>query len=134
VLRGLSGPFVWIGHNITAFDLPILRMAAMRHDMPGLRRLLPSYRYDKAIHDNMAKAVEPAGSYSGVTADALALALGLEGKGDLAELDFGSLYADMLQAIDNDASEQLQKVEDIFRARCQRDADVEWNTYLRMTK
>jgi hypothetical protein len=128
VLSGLGGPFIWVGHNIAAFDLPILRIAAMRHDMPQLRRRIPTYRYDKAIHDNMTQAIQPAGSFAGVSADALAKAIGIEGKGDLAEVDFVKLYSMALHG----SSGEVQAVEATLKARCQRDVDVEWATYERM--
>jgi hypothetical protein len=128
VLRGLGGPFQWVGHNIAAFDLPILRIAAMRHNMPDLRRRIPTYRYDKAIHDNMAQAIQPAGSFAGVSADALAKAIGLEGKGDLADVDFAKLYGMALRG----STEDVLAVEATLKARCQRDVDVEWSTFEKM--
>ena len=56
-----SGQLQWVGHNASAFDLPILRIAAMRHGLRYLRDAVPTYRYDKCIHDNMIEAVKPAG-------------------------------------------------------------------------
>ena len=123
------GRIVWIGHNIAAFDLPLLRIAAMRHEMTDLRDKIPTYRYSKDIHDNMTKAVEPAGSFSGVSADALALALGLEGKGEIGDLDFPQLYRNALAG----GLPVWKETAKLLEGRALTDVRVEWATYLRMT-
>ena len=89
------GEWLWVGHNITAFDLVILRRACMRHGYrPECRKLwrsLPDYRYSKQIHDNAVKAVEPGHGY--VSAHVLAQSIGVQDKGDWAVVDFPTMWA-----------------------------------------
>ena len=149
-LQGIDGEIQWVGHNIAAFDLPLLRLASMRHGLSDLRDLIPTYRYSDRIWDNMARAVQPAGSYSGVTADALARAVGLPGKGDLAVMDWPDLWS---QCIDGRTLEEVTERRLIpgspleaakttarrkaaamakIRARVLRDVEVEWATFEKM--
>ena len=148
--NGIDGEIQWVGHNIAAFDLCLLRLASMRHGLSDLRDLIPTYRYSDRIHDNMARAVQPAGSFSGVTADALARAVGLPGKGDLAVMDWPELWS---QCIDGRTIEEvterrlipgspLEAAKTIarrkaaamakIRARVLRDVEVEWATFEKM--
>lgn len=149
-LQAIDGEIQWVGHNIAAFDLPLLRLASMRHGLSDLRDLIPTYRYSDRIHDNMARAVQPAGSFSGVTADALARAVGLPGKGDLAVMDWPELWS---QCIDGRTLEEVTERRIIpgspietaktiarrraaamakIRARVLRDVEVEWATFEKM--
>jgi len=125
-----SGQLQWVGHNASAFDLPILRIAAMRHGLRYLRDAVPTYRYDKRIHDNMIEAVKPAGRINGVSADALAQSLGLPGKGPIGDLDFPNLYAMAIQP-DNDTTPA--EIAATLEQRARVDVGVEWATYERMT-
>ncbi len=127
VIDALDGRPLWIGHNISAFDLPLIRLAAMRHGLPRLRDAVPTYRYDRErIHDNMTRAIEPAGSFSGVSADALARCLGLSGKGEIGSIDFGAMYA---RALDGEVADVMAAI----RLRCETDVEIEWATFEKMT-
>ena len=149
-LQGIDGEIMFVGHNCAAFDLPLLRLASMRHGLSHLRDLIPTYRYSDRIHDNMQRAVQPAGSFSGVTADALARAVGLPGKGDLAVMDWPELWS---QCIDGRTIEEVTERRIIpgspietaktiarrraaamakIRARVLRDVEVEWATFEKM--
>jgi hypothetical protein len=125
-LAAVEAP-LWIGHNVAGFDLPILRVGAMRHGLTQLRDMIPTYRYSDRIHDNMVEAVKPAGHTSGVSADALARSLGLAGKGEIGRLDFADLYARALAGAEVEVAELL-------RLRCETDAAVEWATFQKMTR
>ena len=150
-LEGIDGEILWVGHNITAFDLPLIRLAAMRHGLPHLRDLIPTYRYSKHIHDNMTQAIQPAGSFAGVSADALAQAVGLAGKGELAVIDWPDVWSrcidgrtleevaagshfrgSPLEAAQAKARRQAEAMATI-RARVLRDVEVEWATFEKMT-
>lgn len=125
----LEGPPLWVGHNIAAFDLPILRTAAIRNGFPRLRDAANLKKFDHHIHDNMIEACKPAASFSGVSAHALAESYGLDGKGDLAEIDFPALYV-------AHASGELSDADflGLMERRCRRDVSVEWATYCKMTE
>ncbi len=44
---------VWIGHNIIEFDLPILRLRAIKYDLPKLVNVLPATPDREQIRDTI---------------------------------------------------------------------------------
>ena len=126
LLDSVPGTIQWVGHGIVGFDLPLLRIAAARHRLKWLRDAVPTYRYDRAIYDNMHEAVKPAGRINGVTADALAQSLGLPGKGPLADLDFPNLYA---MAANPRSEFTPDEIVMTLERRARVDVVTEWRTY-----
>lgn len=117
-----GGPWTFVGHNIAAFDLPILRRACERHgyspECRALWRAIPTYRFDKRIHDNMVRAMEPACT-TRPSAHMLAQSIGVQDKGDKAVVDFPALWAKGADCIPE------------IMARCEADVRSEWAVFER---
>lgn len=115
------GAWTWVGHNIINFDLPVLRRACMRHgynsDVRALYREIPTYRYDKRIHDNVTRAADPGNSY--VSAHVLAQSIGVQDKGDQAVINFPALWAKGADCLPE------------LMARCEADVRSEWAVFER---
>jgi len=118
---------LWIGHNLAGFDLPILRMAAMRYSHSWLRDRIPTYRYSKSIADTMQIAAGTSSRFAGITAHGLAQSLGLPGKGDLAVIDFPALWARAIAG-------EVASVETVLQNRAVVDVLTEWAIWQRMTQ
>ena len=85
---GLSGPMTFVGHNLARFDLPRLRLMAIKHRHP-VARLLPAEKYSRFALDTMTMA---GGTDPTMTPRLAHLAeyFGIEGKGE--GLDGSKVY------------------------------------------